>query len=95
MTTFVGCTEFTLYCPGAFSLKDKRQSIQSLLDQIRDNWNLAAAEVGHQDQHRLSKVAFSTVSSSKQNIQTVFDNLEQKISDNPEIQIREIEQTLV
>lgn len=95
MTTFVGYSEITLYCPGAFSLKDKRQSIRSLIDKARDNWNVSASEVDHQDRHRLSKIAFSTVSSSKKQVETVFDNIERTISEDPEIQIREIERTLV
>lgn len=95
MTTFVGYCEMTLYCPGAFSLKDKRQSIKSLLDGVRDNLNVSAAEVDHQDRHRLSRVAFSAVSSDKNQVETVFDNIERDISEDPQLQIREIERTLV
>lgn len=95
MTTFAGYCEMTLYCPGAFSLKDKRQSIRSLIDRAREDYNVSAAEVNFQDRHRLSQVAFSTVSSSKTQVEKIFDNLEKDVSQDPEIQIREIERTLV
>ena len=89
MTAFVGCAEVTIYCPGCFSLKDKRRVIQSLLDRLRSQFNVSAAEVGHQDQHRRASLAFTTVSSSHRQTSRMLDRIEQELSGDPALQIRE------
>jgi uncharacterized protein YlxP (DUF503 family) len=94
MESLVGQYELVLYCPSSFSLKDKRQEVRSLLDTVRERMNVAVAEVDHQDHHRLSRLAFSTVSSSRERIEKVFENLRTTIEDIPTLQIRETERTL-
>lgn len=89
MNSLVGRCEFVLYCPSSFSLKDKRQHVHSLLDRARDTLNVAAAEVDYQDHHRLTRLAFCTVSSGRSRIDQVFENLESIIDDEPSLQVRE------
>ncbi len=82
--------EATLYCPNSFSLKDKRQEIQSLLDSVRGNFNVSTAEVDHQEHHRLSTVAFCAVGSSQPMLNRLLDQLEEEITRRPVIQVREL-----
>lgn len=89
MDSLVGRCEFVLYCPSSFSLKDKRQHVRSLLDRVRDTLNVAAAEVDHQDHHRLTRLAFTTVSSGRSRIDQVFENLEAIVEEEPSLQVRE------
>lgn len=81
----------TLYCPDSFSLKDKRRTVQSLLDRVREELNVAGAEVRHQDHHRLATTAFATVSSSRRQIDRVFDALEREITKDPVMEVREVD----
>lgn len=83
-----------LYCPASFSLKDKRKFIRSLLDRARDNLNVAAAEVDHQDRHRLSRLAFGTVSSSRAHAERELDHLETMVGEDTALQIREIDRSI-
>lgn len=94
MTTFYGRCEIVTYCPSSFSLKDKRKTLQSLLDRIQDKLNLAVAEVDHQDRHRLSRLAFATVGSSRDQVDRIFGKLEGLIDEDPTLQIREIERSI-
>lgn len=91
MTTFVGSVEVTLYCPDSFSLKDKRRTITSLLDRVREDLNVAAAEVEHQDHHRLATLAFATVNSSRRQVERVCDALENEVVNDPVLNVREID----
>lgn len=89
MDSLVGRYELVLYCPSSFSLKDKRQHVSSLLDRARDSLNVSAAEVDYQDHHRLTRLAFSTVSSERSRIDQVFESLESLIDEEPSLQVRE------
>lgn len=84
-----------LYFPSSFSLKDKRRILESLLDRVRQDMNVSAAEVGHQDRHRLSKISFAVTGSSRGTVDHVFDNLEDLIGGEPTIQVREIDRSIV
>lgn len=95
MTAFVGCAEVTVYCPGCFSLKDKRRVVKSLLDRLRSRLNVAAAEVDHQDQHRRAALAFATVSSSQKQTSRLLDQIEREISGDPSLQIRELNRRIL
>ena len=50
-----------LHFPGARSLKDKRQALRSLETRIRNKFNVAIAEVEHQDLWQRSRLAVVTV----------------------------------
>lgn len=91
MTTFVGSVEVTVYCPDSFSLKDKRRTLNSLLDRVREDLNVAAAEVDHQDHHRLATLAFATVNSNRHLVERVCHAVENEVVDDPVLTVREID----
>ena len=50
---FVGVLQVELSIPAAFSLKDKRRVVKSLLERVRREFGVAAAEVdGHETWNR-------------------------------------------
>jgi uncharacterized protein YlxP (DUF503 family) len=58
----IGAAKFELEITDALSLKDKRQVVRSLLDRLRNNLHVAAAEVDRLDSHRFATIAVVTVS---------------------------------
>lgn len=52
----------SLHLPGVTSLKEKRAVVRSLVERLRSRLNVAAAEVGLQDQLQHAEIGFSTVS---------------------------------
>ncbi len=60
----VGVLRLELSLPGSASLKDKRRVLQSLLDRLHQQFNVAAAEIDHQDDRRRSEIAVSCVSNA-------------------------------
>jgi uncharacterized protein len=57
----IGLLTLDLHFPGARSLKDKRQALRSLETRIRNKFNVALAEVEHQDLWQRSRLAVVTV----------------------------------
>lgn len=63
-----------LFIPGALTLKDKRQIIQSITARVR-KLNVSVAEVGYLDQWQLSELGMAMVSKD----QSYLDSLQQEI----------------
>ncbi|MDA1062636.1 MAG: DUF503 domain-containing protein [Chloroflexi bacterium] len=51
-----------LYLPGVQGLKEKRAVVRSLVERLRSRLDVAAAEVGAQDQLQRADVGFAVVS---------------------------------
>ncbi|MEN6479511.1 MAG: DUF503 domain-containing protein [Anaerolineales bacterium] len=58
----IGVLTVELQVPGAQSLKDKRQVVQSLTAHLRRNFNLAVAQVDHLDSWQLATLGLACVS---------------------------------
>ena len=58
----VGLLTLELHIPDAQSLKDKRQVLRSLKDKLRREFNVAVAELDHQDVWQRSVVGVVTLS---------------------------------
>jgi hypothetical protein len=58
----IGVLRLTLHLPNSGSLKDKRQVVSGLLRRVRDQFQVAAAEVGEQDRWQLAEVGIVCVS---------------------------------
>lgn len=58
----VGVARVELSMPENGSLKDKRRIVRSLLDRVRNRFNVAAAEVEHQDRRDRAVLALVCVS---------------------------------
>jgi uncharacterized protein YlxP (DUF503 family) len=59
---FVGVLQVELSIPGAFSLKDKRHVLKSVLDKLRRGFSVSAAEVDRQDVWNSAIVGIAFVS---------------------------------
>ena len=59
----IGVLTLELRLESSHSLKDKRHVVQSLKDRLRSKFNVAVAEIDHQDLWQRAVVAAVTVSS--------------------------------
>jgi hypothetical protein len=62
MSTVVGLCTVELQIPGSASLKDKRQVLRSVMQRVRNEFNVAVAEVDHLDSWQLATLAIVGVS---------------------------------
>lgn len=61
----IGLITLEIFIPGAHSLKDKRQILRSLKDSLRSKFNVAVAEMEHQDLWQRSVVGVVGISSNE------------------------------
>ena len=71
----IGLLTLDLHFPGARSLKDKRQALRSLMDRIRQRYNVAVAEVEHQDLWQRSRVAVVALNTDRGHLDSTLDRI--------------------
>lgn len=87
----VASCKIKLNLPGAFSLKDKRQIIKSLLQKSKNKFNLAAAEVAAQDYIKTAVLGAAAVGSDYQQLQSLMDSYLNFLESFPEFLIMDVE----
>ena len=65
----VGLLTLELHLPDARSLKDKRQVLRSLKDRLRSHFNVAVAELDHQDLWQRALVGVVTLSNDPHHLE--------------------------
>jgi uncharacterized protein YlxP (DUF503 family) len=58
----IGILRLTLHLPNSGSLKAKRQVVRSLLQRLRNQFRVAAAEVGERQRWQLAELGIAVVS---------------------------------
>lgn len=84
---FIFCLELQLSLP-AFSLKEKRGIVKSILGRAKNRFNVSCAEVDRQDNARIAVLAFVTVSPDKTIARNALERLEDWIYEGwPDVEI--------
>jgi len=65
----IGLLTLEIYIPDAQSLKDKRQVLRSLKDKLRGHFNVAVAELDHQDLWQRSVVGVVSISNDDKRLE--------------------------
>jgi uncharacterized protein len=71
----VGLLTLELHIPDAQSLKDKRQVLRSLKDKLRREFNVAVAELDHQDLWQRSIVGVVTLSNEEKHVKELLQRV--------------------
>jgi uncharacterized protein YlxP (DUF503 family) len=83
MATTIGVGRATLYFEDTFSLKDKRRTIRSLIQHLRNTFNAAFAETSDLDDMRIGTITFAVVSNSAPHademLQKIVDFIETRV----------------
>lgn len=73
----------------SLTLKDKRHVIRSLLDRIRDRFNVSAAEVGENDSVRYAELGLAAVANDQPFLDRVIAKVLDLIDDEPRVVLLE------
>ena len=76
---YIGVARFDLFIPASASLKDKRQVVRSVTASVRNKFNVAVAEVDHQDLWQRSAIGVSCVSESAGQCRKVLQEVEKVV----------------
>ena len=71
----VGLCMVEIHLIGSHSLKEKRKVLRRLKDQIRGKFNVAIAEVDHQDLWQRATLGLVSISSSREVLESCFQQV--------------------
>ncbi len=87
---YVATALITLHLLDSGSLKDKRQVIRSILSRARNQYEVAAAEVGSQDMWNLAELGIAYVSSASGRALEVVEKVIRSIeTTRPDVEVTE------
>jgi uncharacterized protein YlxP (DUF503 family) len=78
---YVGTVMLDLFFPGCRSLKEKRQALQSIVGKIRAKFNVAVAEIDHQDLWQRGTIGIACVSQSSYQAELVIQKIRKFVED--------------
>jgi uncharacterized protein YlxP (DUF503 family) len=79
-----------LHIPDCHTLKGKRAVLRPLLEGVRRRYNVAVAEVNHQDKWQRATVGVSVVAGTVSHATEVLDEVERYVWSFPEVQVLDI-----
>ncbi len=83
----IGLLTLEIYIPDARSLKDKRQVLRSLKDRLRRQFNVAIAELDHQETWQRALVGVVTISADTRHLE---DSLEKVANESERLLGRDL-----
>lgn len=91
---FTGSLALDLLLGDVHSLKEKRSVVRPLIADVRRRYDVAVAEVGHQDLHRRCQVGVAVVAADAQHRREVLDSCEKLVAARPEVEVLSARQQL-
>ena len=90
---FVLALEMQLHIGHAQSLRDKRSVVRSIVDGARRRFDVAAAEVDHQQLWQRCALGFAAVGGTQQHTAEVIDEVSRFVWSFPEVDVLDEERT--
>lgn len=79
----VGSLRVRLLLREARSLKDKRQVVQSIKDRLRQRFQVAVAEVDHQENRQIAVLGIATVAAESTQVRAVLTKIVEALRAHP------------
>jgi hypothetical protein len=74
----IGVLTLELHLPDAHSLKEKRFVVRKIKDRLRARFNVAVAELDHQDLWQRAVIGVVSISSSRQNLEQILQAVQRE-----------------
>jgi uncharacterized protein len=91
MAFVIGTARISLSIPEANSLKDKRSVLKSMLEGMRNKFNVSAAEIDDNDVWRRAVIGVACVSNSQPFADQVLNKVIDWIESNPRVYIVDVQ----
>lgn len=91
---FAGLMVLDVLIPHAQSLKDKRQSLRSTIQRLRDA-GFSASEVDHHDKWQRAQIAVSIVGRGAGNVDNLLDDALRVFESRPELDVSVRQRTVL
>ena len=83
----IGSCNFDMLLPGCQSLKEKRMVLSSIKQKLKNDFNIAVAELEYNDYWQRSLIGIVTISNSQHNINEIFDKIVSLLESNPAVEV--------
>jgi uncharacterized protein YlxP (DUF503 family) len=83
----IGLLTLDLHLPGARSLKAKRQVLRSLETRLRKRFNVALAEVEHQDLWQRARLAVVSVNTDQRHLESTLQSVAREAAGEREAEL--------
>jgi len=80
---FIGNVRVQLLIREARSLKDKRQVVRSIVDRLKNGFNVAVAEVDELDQRQVAVLGIATVAAEPEFVRQTLDKVVDALRSHP------------
>ncbi|HTI14450.1 MAG TPA: DUF503 domain-containing protein [Dictyobacter sp.] len=92
----IGAGEITLHLPDCHSLKEKRQIIKSIMARVRNQFDIAIAEVDENDRWQIAKLGISCVSNDSHHAAEILQHIRRYIeATRPDLVMSDFETELI
>ncbi len=92
----IGVCEITLHLPDSHSLKEKRQIVKSIIARVRNQFEVAVAEVDENDRWQIAVLGVSCVSNSSQIASEVLERVRRFIEETrPDVLLSNMESEII
>lgn len=88
---YVGVARFDFLVPGSTSLKEKRRVVQSMIGTLSAKFNVAVAEVEHQDLRQRGTLGVCCVSNSSFHARKMLHEVERYLRGRYEVEIVDVD----
>lgn len=83
--------KITLRASWVHSLKEKRMVVKSIVQRLKNKFNVSVGEVGDQDIHQIIVIGISAVCGDQKQVDSTLENLIDFIEENTDAEIINIE----
>lgn len=87
----IGTGKIYLYANWVHSLKEKRMIVRSIIDKVKNKFNVSIAEIENLDMHQSIVIGIACVSNSAKHSNSCIQNVIEYIEQNTEAVIEKIE----
>lgn len=91
----IGSCSITLRISAARSLKEKRRIIKSIIERIRNRYNVSISEVGYLESWQLAQLGIAFVSNNMVYIEQIMDNIISFIETCWEVELTAVDKEIV
>ncbi|NLC56866.1 MAG: DUF503 domain-containing protein [Armatimonadetes bacterium] len=91
----IGVVRIELMIPGSNSLKERRQVVKSLVEHLRNKFNVAVAEVDDPQVWRRANLGVATVGTDTQFVNRVLDKVMDAVRGDPRASIIDYEMEIL
>jgi uncharacterized protein len=87
----IGTARIKMTAPWVHSLKEKRMVVKSIINKVKNKYNVSVGEVDNQDYHQTIVVGIACVSTETGHAHSIIQNVINYIEENTDAVIEDIE----